>query len=512
MKKHPIRGFSIVEILLALAIVSVAITGATVLAFGSQDAVRDAGLSQEALYKVEQALEEKFAALKFDWNQLAASAIVADSIYDKQVIVTDISECVKQVESRADWSVPQRSQASSLITLFSSTSTIAALGGNCNTTPTSNDWDFPSSYGFADFESSSGIHGMDIDVTYRGSQRIGFLAGSISDDNKEDFVILDLSVANTPAVISGSELNLGEFIEAGGGANGRVNALVAADNYVYALSHTKKNSPSEMILTVIDTSILTVPTVVATSTLPGNASAYVDEGAIAYYDGYVYVGTWDTAGPEFHVFDVSLPTNPIEVESVELTHSIKELVVRNNYVYAATTAENAELMVFDVSNPLSVPDPISAGTVYDVKSTDGTTASGRDGTSVYASGNRVYLGRVGSGINESDEHEFFILDVSNPVSISLLGSMELDLKTTEEVVGLNIVGPLAFIVSTDTNVGFQVWNITDPDNIVSPSSCNNLFNYPEKPTALDFVDNFGFVSNDANKALRVIYDDPSCTL
>lgn len=513
LQGQAVRGFLLLDILFAVVVIAVGVAAATMVASGNQEFGRDAGLHQEALYKTDEGLEDTIANLKANWGGVASAFAAIDSIYTKSITVSDISECMKLVTTEADWSVPSRSQYTGLSTLVTSIEEAKKYGLNCNTTPPPDDWDFPQSYGHVDFQSSSGIHGMDIDVINRGGQRIGFLAGNHSSDAKEDFVILDLSVPNAPTAISGSEINIGDYL--GGNANGRVNALVAAGNYVYAVAHSEQSHPSVQSLVVIDVTDINAPAVVATSSLSGVTDSYPEEGAIAYYNGHVYLGTWDTAGPEFHIFDVSNPLLPSEITTggvpLEITRSLTDIVVVDDRAYLSTTGDDEELIVIDISTPLSVTNPITDGTVYNALGTDGVSASGRDGSAVYVLGNRAYLGREGSGNNDTDEHEFFILDVTDPLAISLLGSKDLDLKTTEKVSGISVSSPLAFIVSSDTNAEFQVWNIFDPANIIAPSSCSNLYNYPNEPTAIDFMDNYGFVSNDDNKAMRVIYDDPSCT-
>lgn len=507
MKKHTRKGFSIVEILLALAIVSVGITGATVLAFGSQDAVRDAGLSQDALYKVEKGLENAFADLQRDWNSLAASAVLASDITSQSttaVLVVDETECVKRVESRADWDVPQRSQASSLISLFTSTSTIAALGGNCNTTPGTNDWDFPSSYGHADL-SPNGVKGRDVDVVRRGTQLIAYFGSEHASDSNEDFWIIDATIPTAPTIIS--QIDIGDAL--GGGANGRLNSIVAAGNYVYGAAH---DDTAQFV--VIDVTDLNNPTVVATSTLSGVSGSAPEGKTIAYYNNMVYVGTDRTAGAELHIFDVSDPENPVEINVVggaplELNHNVEDMVVRDGMLYIASSADQCELMIIDASNPNVMTNPCPA--VVPAGATVYNATGDEDGTAVYALGNRVYLGRHETNNPGSGEHELYVLDVTTPSSVSVLGSRDLGLGSNTQVEGISVTGPLVFLATTHTTAGFQVWYTGTLPSIVSPSSCDNTYNYSEKASAIDFYDNYGFVANESNQAFRVIYDDPSCT-
>jgi len=502
-KKLP-RGISLIEILLAIVIISVGISAATTIALGSQESIRDAGLSQLALYKVDEALEGAFAALAVDWSSLSASAVLSDGIYQKKVSVVDISECVKQVESRADWSVPQRAQDASLVTLFTSTSTIAALGGNCNTTPPSGDWDNPSSFGTGSL-SPAGVKAVDVDVLWRGAQRIAFIGATHSASASSDVWVFDVTVADSPVLLG--SVNIGASIP---GGKGNVNKLVAAGNYVYATL-----DETDTQFAVIDASALDSPVVVATSTLSGVSplGSYPEATAIAYRGGFVYIGTAETLGPEFHIFDVSDPANPAELihplgAPLELTHNVHHIVLEGTSAFIASSGNSCELMVIDVSDPSTManpcpPPPIPAGApVFDA-------AGDEDGTSVAVLGERAYLGRAKT--NTAGEDEIYVLDISDLSNIVVEASKDLNLSPAgAQVNDISVSGPLVFLATSDSNAEFQVWLLDSP-NLVPPSSCNNIYNFPEMATGIDFADNFGFVSVRSNDGLRVIYDDPSCT-
>ncbi|MDO8520652.1 MAG: hypothetical protein Q7S52_00890 [bacterium] len=492
-------GWSTLELLIALAVIMVVLVPATQVVLGNTEFARDTRFSQAALVMADHNIENAGRELHADWDSAtteydSTSEVLPDE-KSETMTITDISECLKEVTSQLDWdNSPIRPQATGITTLITNPDEVRKLLGNCNTTPPSGGWDNPTSYGAIDF-SPAGGKALDVDVVMRGAQRIAFIAASYSATGHPDLLIVDVSDPVTPVLIS--DINLGVTL----------NAIVVAGDYVYGAAD---NSTDQLV--VVNVSDLSAPALETSRTLPGvdSAGSYPQGRSIAFYDDVVYIGTWETAGPEFHSIDVSSPTAPVALDSVELTHSVKNLVVVSERAYLATTADTAELMVIDVSDPNNLPDPISDGTVFDVLETDDASASGRDATAVHVLGDHAYLGREGSGQNDDDEHEYFILDVSDSAAITKLGSLELNLKTGEKVVGLAVSGPYGFIVSDDSNIGFQVWDITDPANIVAPSSCDNLYNYPEKPTALDFMDDFGFVSNESNKALRVIYDDPVC--
>ena len=71
----------------------------------------------------------------------------------------------------------------------------------------------------------------------------------------------------------------------------------------------------------------------------------------------------------------------------------------------------------------------------------------------------------------------------------------------EEIKGIVVSNKFAFLITTESNKEFQVWNISNPPNIFNVSK----FNYSQKTTGIDYEDNIIYVSNESNDALRIIY-------
>lgn len=493
-KKLP-RGVSLIEILLAIVIISLGITGATTIAMGSQESIRDAGLSQAALYKVDEGLEKTFASLKGDWSSLAASAILSDGIYDKEVTVTDISECMKQVESRADWDVPQRSQDASLITLFTSVEEAKKLGGDCNTTP-------PGLWGNPDFYNNPevihpGSIANDLDAL-KNNKGTFVLIASTKDGTHDTFWVVDVSDPDNPVTVAQYDND---------------DDLYAIDAYsvgdiTYAFTATASSTAQLQVMEVDFSSYPgSGPTItrIATEQLPGVGNSYPQGRSIYYFDGRAYVGTYETSGPELHVYDVSNPSTPIHLGAVELNTNVEGMVVRSTYAYLATSDNDSELCIIDVSDPSSMSD------CEDVTGMQFNTAGNQDGTAIEVLGNRVYLGRerVSSG------NDFYVFDVSDPVNVSALGSINLSLNPNTEVTGIKVSGNLAFLVTSDQNYSggggpFLVYDISDPSNISLVSTCAK--NFSEKSTGIDYLDETVFVSNESNDALRIMFPSPTCSL
>ena len=246
-------------------------------------------------------------------------------------------------------------------------------------------------------------------------------------------------------------------------------------------------------LQIIDISDLSNPLLVATSSLQGvdPSGSYPAAISIFYYNSRVYVGTAETAGPEFHIFDVSNPLSPIELGQIELTHNVHEIYVKNGLAYLSTSANSQELIILDINDPVNITELGSFN-----------AAGSQDSFSLHTLGNKLYLGRKkGNAANP----ELYILNTTTATSVISLGSKTINLNgANSAIVGIIVSGPLAFLATTDPNAGFQVWNISDPGSISNWST----FNYSEVAADMDFENNLIYIANRSNDALRIIKSKP----
>lgn len=481
-------GFSTLEMLIAFAVITLSITAVILVSFGNQSVTIDTELAAAALYVAEGELENARADTIVDFAIVDDSFTLAlpGELFDKKIEVSYISPCSKVVTSEVFWERGLRNLSAALTSVFTSQEISENLGDDCDTEPLTSDWDTPDTFDSIDL-SPSGNKGTDVDVIKRGGNAYAILTSRASSPSKDDFWVIN-AVDPENITIEGSV----DVVE-------HLNAVNAIENYAFVASASTTGQ-----LQVIDINNLSNPVRVdgATRQLLGvdPGGSYPEGRSIYYFDEKVYVGTNETAGPEFHVFDVSDPENPIHEGSVELTHNVHDIMVLGDYAYIASSGNGCELIVINISNPSLMINPCPAppippnATVFDAP-------GNADGTALYILGSTVYLGRERTVSGD----EFFILNVSDLANITTIGSQNISLKPNTEIVGLIIKEPLAFIVTTDSTAGFQVWNIFDPADIQLASNCG-VYNYSEKATGFDFVDNLGFVANESNDALRVIYD------
>ncbi len=460
------RGFSTLEILIAFAILTLALTSVILVAFGNQSVSVDSQTNSEAIAKAQTQLEIMRATAKTNFSTINLGVYcddssatqcpgLVDSYYNRKITVTDCpipdTNC-KQVITDVTYSVsilrPQKVSLSTIVTDPQS-----ALGG-CSPT-LSGDWTQPGmvSYEFGKDllvpqDSSSGfpitsvqVFAGKLYVTVNNTQgnNLGTLFGfDISDPSKKPQFLFGID--NAPTVREG------------------LNAIAVFGHYAYLANAYTDSSAACSVgtncaqLQIVDLNDLAKPlvNVKIPATTSGGKLAYGT--SIFYNKGYIYLGLAKASGSgsEFYIIDVgggglpASPTNPILKGNYPVHNGVNAIYVKDYYAYIASpNVEN--LTILDISNPLgptrltgyTPPGPLP----------DTTDGIGSDhGESVYIKDNTIYLGRT------YGTTEFYML---NSPSASLIKSKDLGSGNGTSINGLIIRENLAFLI---TNSQFQIWN------------------------------------------------------
>jgi hypothetical protein len=368
------------------------------------------------------------------------------------------------------------------------------LGGGCDPFPPSDTWDSPKKY--PNGVTLSAVNANDVAVISNAGKRIAILVASpqgAGNDAAEDVYTYDLSDPANPIFLS--KLNTGKGL----------NAVAVAGNYAYAVQNdsTKQLQTIRIFDTSYSTSDPLYYALATTSevTLQNVAGANPEGRSIAYYNQKIYVGTWNNNvpanSPEFLIYDATVPSTPSLLGTYNLTHSVNSIAIKDSHAYLATTNNAGELMVLNVSTPSA---PTLAGQ-YDA------TGSTLDAEEVYVLGTVAYLGfERATGSN----YDFYTLNISTPTTPSLLGRLKLNMGNNTMVAGIAVAGNYAFVGTTDTNAEFRVFDIRNPSIVTSVGSCGP-YNYSAKVSAVTYADGYVYISNQANDALRVVYDTPGST-
>jgi len=202
------------------------------------------------------------------------------------------------------------------------------------------------------------------------------------------------------------------------------------------------------------------PTLAAPLRLNGITATGTDaEGYhITYFDKHAYVSTRYIIGaqPELHIIDVSDPTHPFELGSVNTDTTINAMALRarlvnksiRTYLYAATTYDTRELAVYDVTDPAHV----SLAQSVDLPGT-------QDGDSLAIQGGTLYLGRASNTAGP----ELYAFDISSSTATPrIIGSAEV---ASKDITALIPMGNLLFVGATNdgaSNRMLEVWDISNP--------------------------------------------------
>jgi hypothetical protein len=483
-------GFSTVEILIAVAILVTTFSAVVTVVLGSQKMTVDTQTNNEALHGVEKLLESARATLRASFassvvssgpasTQLPDGTVVAH-YYQTSLAQRDVSPCIKEITARYTWTVENRPQVIELATQVSDPSVPLGLGHECPTGGA------PGGGGFAPYEyceshnhadlNPGGNSGTDIAMFRHNDIRYAAITSQHASVPDDDFWIYDLTDIDNPEFRSRTNINTK-------GATALQVVKFDSPTKVYAYMLTDENS---LQLRTYDITTVTAPQEKLKVTLPGNQAK-----TLYYFGGRLYVAV----GSQLVILSLADPANPSITDTINLGGSIdiNGIAVRNGYIYLATSDNNGEVKALNTSTFSPIHSFNAAGN--------------NDGTSIFVSGGTVFLGRDSSGTVD----DFYVLNGATPASgMPVLDSADLD-HNNGGVIDIVVNGGLAFLASTDPNDEIEVWNVSDPRNIVK--NCINTaagnddgVNLPNVASGLDFLDNIVFGSIRSNDALHIIID------
>jgi len=427
-------GQSILEILVALAILVISITAAITISLGNQSVSVSSVNTNDALYLASQNLETVRAQARGNFNSINPSTTI-NGIFTEEILINSIDIYTKQIVSRVSWITdPLRPQKVELVALVTDPTNLINLGNDAGCSGgIEGSWVNPVAVGSIDL--GAAIVGSSLDI----ANGVLYISGTSSSTAKNDFFIVNVSNPNTPTIISQLEV----------GSKG-INALDAAGQYAYGANE----STSTQLLT-INVSNSATPVIASSFHLSGVSGSGAVGNSIFYYGSKIYIGTKKATGPEFHIIDVSNPLAPAELGSYEVNGDINMIKVLDNTAYLATSADDGEIKILNVSNPANI-----TGVNFNMSGTS-------DALSVFLFQNKLFVGRSG-------DKQLVILDATIPNSLTELGATTIG-ATVNSIAGGN---SLALIGTSDSNKEFQVWNVANPadTHLISYLNLPNIAN------------------------------------
>lgn len=484
------RGFSTVEMLIAMAVMIMVLSAVILLAFGSQSLLADSQTDAEALSLAQLLLEAQQALARQDFNLVEPTTTVqtiGGLAYTEQLQSTLQSDYLtKKLVATVSWTGDHdRSEYVSLTTYVTNFENV--VGANtCDSNPTG-DWTHPTIHNsttalaqlVGDPSGTYTVTGVDAYFN-----RLYVTATANSPTAKNFFIFNTIDPSN-PTLL-GSLDTSGSGVSSGGAAV--VAATSTGSNYAYVANSyaanfntctpnlTGANGGNCAQLQIIDITdpanpVLKVSYEIPTTTLVAHVtgSGGAAGNSIFYKNGYIYLGlTKTTTGPEFNIIDVHNPLNPVWVAGYQLGYTVNSIFVKDDYAYVAhptdsgTTTEE-QVTVFDVS------DPTHPKRVSDYHAPDNQG----NGKALYAVGNTLYLGRTVN--TTSSDRDFYILNNTDPAS--LLGNnpnapQPPGQKVSTSINGLVVRGGLAFLLggTSGTPGSLIVSNISNPAQVVTQTT------------------------------------------
>lgn len=504
------KGFiSTIELMIALALGVIFITGSSMVLHNAQTAGLDAGLTNSGLYKIETNVEDAVATTTANWNS-TMGVLPNDAFYNIKNVIKNISPCVKEVSGNIGWtSEKERALGARLVTYVTNVEEIKKLGG-CDPFPPPSDWDTPTAYNFPSGIIHSGSDGTGVDVVWQSGKRLTLLtttksSGGGSGVIKDTLWIVDTTNSNNPTYLgshSGDDKNL--------------LGISTIPNYAFVIS-ASTTAPFQ----VIDISNPNFPNLVAKHLLPEVSTD--DIRSIFYYNKKVYIGTKYLAclycspsqNNELHIFDVSSPTNPNWEASINVDRNVHGIIVRDGLLFLATGHASVKnpLKIYDLK-PLTSSGAPNPTYLKQIGSFTATATNNQAGTALYLLGNSLFLGlERATGSNK----DFYILDVTDPTlpkEYTGGSSIKLNLSNNAYVKSIMTQGKYAFLGIYGTNPGdtFQVFDVSNVGLPKRINTCTSGNPFPQNATGIVYSDNLIFVSFRSNDALRIVYDTPSiCT-
>lgn len=446
-----ILGFSTLEIIIALALMSLVITSSLQTLYMSQYWILGSSLSSEALSVTKLQLEAARSMAAFNFHaattsnvnkvkpQTSSSSYSCDTsfCYKNKLFVTDISVCAKHLQSDTSWRISARYSTTSvdLETIIVYPEEVIAQGSDCLTALPRGNWLSP-------IASITGIY-VHPPIFSSGMDALGtYIYQTASSSPQLSIYMQPVSGSSTPILVGTSS-----------GAGPRLNAIdVIRDmgtgrSYAYVMQHSSSSQ-----LGVFDVTDVTAPVWLTERTLLGvdSTGSFPQGWRVVAYGQRLYVLTRETAGAELHIFDITKPDQPTERSAAifNVNRTVNDMVVREQlldgvtrrFIIMAGSADLKELGIFEVTSDVSVER-----VAINLSGTE-------DALSLSLSGNSIYIGRrATSGGPELYQYDFqdLLKGVVVPLATSEVGA---DVST------IRSSGYALYLGTNRSGAEFQVWS------------------------------------------------------
>ncbi|PJE58103.1 MAG: hypothetical protein COU81_02460 [Candidatus Portnoybacteria bacterium CG10_big_fil_rev_8_21_14_0_10_36_7] len=386
MIKEQVKGFSLIEIVVAIAVLVMIIilssglysqikkmeyraqnnTQATMLAQEANEAMRSI---QKNNYSLMNTGVYGISNLGGEWSLIPNFDTVGN--YKRSITITDVSPDKKEVEVNISWEDDGDAKSIKLNSYFTNYQKL--IGGG--------DWTQPIESGFFNLATNN-----DARAIFVTSSKLYLLTDG---EGGDDFYIFDLSSTSSAQLLSSIDI----------GEKGR--DLFGVPPNIYLA--TGDQSREEQTIFVEN---LISPYVSGYYNLSDNKNAR----GITVRGNYAYITTDRRASVgEFFILDISVPTQPVLKGSYEVNDKVNKVAVSGNYAFLATSGGNQELIILDISNPTN---PLYVSSL--------NVSGGVDANDVAVDGNILYM------VTDKNSYgrEFYAVDISNILNLTVIALLE----------------------------------------------------------------------------------------
>ena len=443
------RGFSILELMLALMILTATVSAVVLITIGLPITLADGNLRAQAIQIANTQLQKEYILGLTSFSSVSSIGSSSENSYTRSLTVTTKDGGMsKLLSSMVSWIDPKgKNQYVALtgrITDFNATNF-------CNPVLLG-DWMHPHSFiqPFASHPFQTLVANSSL-----------LVAAAINTPQKTDATISLFSLASSTNPVLVGEIDTATSTRAGFAALAIHNSLVFGASANAANFATCVSGPACSQLQIIDISSTTHPSVIQNLQLAASSGPYATGSggqsagkSIFYANGIIYLGLQKTGVPnghEFNIINVENPYTPIWLGGYSVGRTINQIRIVNGFAYLATDNPAKELLVLDVHDPAH----ITLVTSYDAP---GNSAFGF-GEALDTASTTLIFGR--SYI--LNEPEFTLFDISSATSPHLLGTEPIA-SSTDSILSLTLRSFLAFVL---TSSAVEFWNIANT-SIPSP--------------------------------------------
>lgn len=443
------RGFSLVELIIALAIATVALTAVAGVIYGLP--ILHANMRQE-LAAINSARSEIEPILYASLAREDFISLIPETSTASTTLITTWRELPDpgsfSITTTQSWVSALR--ATRVLSVSSSITQIGTRLLACDPYVTS-DWRTIVPITGYPLTNASLLSGVPLD-TYRISHLTAHAKGLV-------VTVGSTSLTTSPTLFFFSRNPRDEtFTRMGSGFDnastsrvGYAAALVREDGMVFAANQFGSASGSTCSDTVACAQVHAfiqspIPARVSTFQLGTSTAPFAIRSgggtagatALAYTNSLIFIGLEKTLqGYEFNIIDAQNPRSLLWKSGIRLGRSVSAITIRESFAYVATDDPLQELVIIDISNP-------TAPFIVTGWNAPGSTGFGY-GTAVVAYGTTLHLGR--SFINNAAE--FMTLDISNLSTPRLITSNDIGTaRSPDSVRGIISQNFLTAVVTT----------------------------------------------------------------